>query len=313
MVCRAIRLAALSVVFALVAWAGVFAQNLDAGKTPAQIFSGTCSACHSTPRGLLKSVGPGQLPGFLRQHYTTGSEMAGTLAGFLIQSGAGVKADAPPARTMPKGARKAPDAPAATADVPAAPSKGKGRQTTTIPTTVDGAPADAPAPAAKRQSKGKKGDDKRAPAAVATPEPVVAPGAKPEAKPETAATPDVKPEPVPEKKPEAPPVPLPVEAEHQPTPPAAATPADAAKSAADKPAADKPAAEPGPVIIVVPRAEPSVPAASAPSDAPSTPAPQPPSGDQSSKPAAPAAEAPAATPPTPAVPAAPSGETPPTR
>src|SRR6478735_9469943 len=128
MVGRAIRLAALSVVFALVAWAGVFAQNLDAGKTPAQLFSSTCSACHSTPRGLLKSVAAGQLPGFLRQHYTTGSEMAGTLAGYLVQSGAGTKVDAP-AKAAPKAARKGPEtpgAPSTTADAPATPAQGKG-------------------------------------------------------------------------------------------------------------------------------------------------------------------------------------------
>lgn len=66
-----------------------FAQeNLDAGKSPAQIFAGTCAACHKSPRGLLKSTAPGSLPGFLRQHYTTGPEMAGVLANYLISNGA---------------------------------------------------------------------------------------------------------------------------------------------------------------------------------------------------------------------------------
>src|SRR4051812_39580453 len=96
--CRAIRLAALSAIFALTAWATVSAQNLDAGKTPQQMFSSTCTACHSTPRGLLKSVAPGQLPGFLRQHYTTGSEMAGALAGYLMQSGAAQRVETPPVK-----------------------------------------------------------------------------------------------------------------------------------------------------------------------------------------------------------------------
>lgn len=64
------------------------AQNLEAGKSPSQIFSGTCSACHRSPRGLLKTVPPGSLSGFLRQHYTTGSEMASLLSGYLVSNGA---------------------------------------------------------------------------------------------------------------------------------------------------------------------------------------------------------------------------------
>src|SRR5438046_3212087 len=64
------------------------AQNLEAGKSPSQIFAGTCNACHKSPRGLLKTVPAGSLPTFLRQHYTTSPEMAGVLASFLISNGA---------------------------------------------------------------------------------------------------------------------------------------------------------------------------------------------------------------------------------
>jgi hypothetical protein len=63
------------------------ATNLEAGKSPSQIFAGTCTACHKSPRGLLKTVAPGSLPGFLRQHYTTSSEMAGPLSAYLISNG----------------------------------------------------------------------------------------------------------------------------------------------------------------------------------------------------------------------------------
>ena len=66
----------------------VQAQNLEAGKSPSQIFAGTCTACHKSPRGLLKTVPAGSLPGFLRQHYTTSSEMASLLSGFLVSNGA---------------------------------------------------------------------------------------------------------------------------------------------------------------------------------------------------------------------------------
>jgi hypothetical protein len=64
------------------------AQNLEAGKSPSQIFAGTCSACHKTPRGLLRTIPPGSLPGFLREHYTTSSNMASLLSGYLISNGA---------------------------------------------------------------------------------------------------------------------------------------------------------------------------------------------------------------------------------
>jgi hypothetical protein len=62
--------------------------NLEAGKAPSQIFAQTCNACHKSPRGLLKTVAPGSLPGFLRQHYTTSPDMAGVLASYLVSNGA---------------------------------------------------------------------------------------------------------------------------------------------------------------------------------------------------------------------------------
>ena len=80
------------------------AQNLEAGKSPSQIFTGTCNVCHKSPRGLLKTVAPGSLPGFLRQHYTTSSDMAGVLASYLISNGAN---DARYAVTQQKGAKDA--------------------------------------------------------------------------------------------------------------------------------------------------------------------------------------------------------------
>ena len=68
--------------------APVRAENLEAGKSPSQIFAGTCSACHKGRRGRLKTVAPGSLPGFLRQHYTTSSDMAGVLSAYVLSNGA---------------------------------------------------------------------------------------------------------------------------------------------------------------------------------------------------------------------------------
>jgi hypothetical protein len=85
--------------------AGAQAQNLEAGKSPSQIFAGTCNACHKSPRGLLKTVPAGSLPGFLRQHYTTSSDMASLLSSFLISNGA---TDTRYVGTQPKPGKDAP-------------------------------------------------------------------------------------------------------------------------------------------------------------------------------------------------------------
>lgn len=87
---RALSLATVLLLIAFGAAQTALAQptNLEAGKTPSQLFAQTCNVCHKSPRGLLKSVAPGSLPGFLRQHYTTSSDMAGVLATYLISNGA---------------------------------------------------------------------------------------------------------------------------------------------------------------------------------------------------------------------------------
>src|ERR1700761_4104980 len=64
------------------------ATNLEAGKSPSQIFAGTCNACHKSPRGLLKTVPAGSLPSFLKHHSTTSPDMAGLLSSYLISNGA---------------------------------------------------------------------------------------------------------------------------------------------------------------------------------------------------------------------------------
>ncbi|WP_349644933.1 hypothetical protein [Bradyrhizobium sp. Leo170] len=87
---RALIFAAVILVVAGLAANSAHAQptNLEAGKSPSQIFAGTCSACHKSARGLLKSVSASALPGFLRQHYTTSSDMASLLASYLVSNGA---------------------------------------------------------------------------------------------------------------------------------------------------------------------------------------------------------------------------------
>jgi hypothetical protein len=90
MLSRVLNLATVTMLIGWLAGAPVpaQAQNLEAGKSPSQIFAGTCTACHKSPRGLLKTVSPGSLPGFLRQHYTTSSDMASLLSSYLVSNGA---------------------------------------------------------------------------------------------------------------------------------------------------------------------------------------------------------------------------------
>src|SRR5690349_6472242 len=68
--------------------------NIDAGKTPAQIFGDTCSACHRSARELRRASAS-----FLRAHYTTGSDEAAAMASYL--SGLGGGAEPRPAQATP--------------------------------------------------------------------------------------------------------------------------------------------------------------------------------------------------------------------
>ena len=103
MLSRALSIATVTLLIGCFAAIPVRAQNLEAGKSPSQIFAGTCNACHKSPRGLLKTVQAGSLPSFLRQHYTTSSEMASLLSAFLVSNGA---TDTRYVGTQPKAASK---------------------------------------------------------------------------------------------------------------------------------------------------------------------------------------------------------------
>jgi hypothetical protein len=125
MLSRALSLATVTLLIGCLTAGVAAAENLDAGKSPSQIFSNTCNACHKSPRGLLKSVSASSLPGFLRQHYTTGTDMAAVLSSYLISNGAAdpryqgkdakqkdAKQDGRPDRPDRLGRRQPPAAPA---------------------------------------------------------------------------------------------------------------------------------------------------------------------------------------------------------
>jgi mono/diheme cytochrome c family protein len=75
-------------------------QNLDAGKPASQIFAEVCANCHRNARELKTNPGAS----FLREHYTTGPEMAATMAAYLSAGSdprAGAIAGGPPSRRLP--------------------------------------------------------------------------------------------------------------------------------------------------------------------------------------------------------------------
>jgi hypothetical protein len=74
-------------VMALDARAALGQSNLDAGKSPAQIFSTTCAACHRSPRELKPTTA-----GYLLDHYSTGSREAAAMAGYLAAVGSDARA-----------------------------------------------------------------------------------------------------------------------------------------------------------------------------------------------------------------------------
>src|SRR4029077_5486153 len=88
---RALSLATVAILVGLIglldARFGAVAENLEAGKSPQKIFNDTCTACHKSSRGLLKTVPANTLPGFLRQHYTTSADMASALSAYLLSGG----------------------------------------------------------------------------------------------------------------------------------------------------------------------------------------------------------------------------------
>jgi hypothetical protein len=62
-------------------------ENLDSGKTGAQLFASNCAVCHKNARALSKSGGLLGLSSFLREHYTVSSESASIIAAYLESLG----------------------------------------------------------------------------------------------------------------------------------------------------------------------------------------------------------------------------------
>ncbi len=62
-------------------------ENLDSGKTGAQLFASDCATCHKSAASLGKAGGLFGLSNFLRQHYTTSNQSAAVIAAYLESVG----------------------------------------------------------------------------------------------------------------------------------------------------------------------------------------------------------------------------------
>jgi hypothetical protein len=105
-------------VLAAVPLAPAFGQNLDAGKSGSQIFAEVCANCHKSPRELRSNAGTS----FLREHYTTGSDMASTMSAYLSGTGSAPGAPQqkrPPNSVTPGGATTTTTTTAPTRETPA--------------------------------------------------------------------------------------------------------------------------------------------------------------------------------------------------
>jgi mono/diheme cytochrome c family protein len=62
-------------------------ENLDSGKSGAQLFASNCALCHKSAQALNKSGGLFGLSGFLREHYTASRESADIIATYVQSFG----------------------------------------------------------------------------------------------------------------------------------------------------------------------------------------------------------------------------------
>jgi hypothetical protein len=65
------------------AGSAVAQDNLDLGKTPAQLYAADCAICHKSPQGMTKNAGLFGLSKFLREHYTASRQSAAAIAAYV--------------------------------------------------------------------------------------------------------------------------------------------------------------------------------------------------------------------------------------
>jgi hypothetical protein len=159
-------------------------EDLDSGKTPAQLYASNCAICHKTPHGLSKAGGPFGLQGFLREHYTASRQAAAAIAAYVDAADRG----APPVErkraAKPKEAGK--------------PGEAKASKPKAEPTSESKSESKSDSKSeSKSEAKGSqpaKAQDKPAEAKVDGGKPTANPAAKPDAKPASTQPAESKPD-----------------------------------------------------------------------------------------------------------------------
>ena len=79
------KLGSLTIIIIIMALTGgvAWAQDLDRGKSGAQLFETNCVACHHGPGGLTRGNFSWRLSSFLEQHYTSSPASAQALTAYL--------------------------------------------------------------------------------------------------------------------------------------------------------------------------------------------------------------------------------------
>jgi hypothetical protein len=133
-------------------------ENLERGRTAAQMYTSDCVECHRNPRAVLKTVSPRSLPDFLREHYTASRDSAAALAAYLLSQAPDPKAAAParapakPAAAKPAAAKPGDAKPAEVKSPEAKPAETK-PASEAKPETAPAAPAPAPAKPSEPEAK----------------------------------------------------------------------------------------------------------------------------------------------------------------
>ncbi len=162
--------AAIGIAVLCIAGAAGAQENLDQGKSAAQLFAANCSICHKSPQGLAKAGGILGLDSFLREHYTASKELAGALAAYLKSMDTGPAAPARAAKRGPKGDEKAKPDEKKKSGAKGSEQKGteKKPETGAEPNTSESKPAEAK-PSEAKPSEAKPSDGR--PADIVAPEP----------------------------------------------------------------------------------------------------------------------------------------------
>jgi hypothetical protein len=120
-------------------------ENVERGRTPAQLYASDCAECHRNPRVVGKTMSAGSLADYLRLHYTASKETAAAISAYLTALPADPRAGT--ARTgsaKPASAAKSRQATPAKPSDPASDSPAAAAPETPPPAAPAAAPASKP-------------------------------------------------------------------------------------------------------------------------------------------------------------------------